>query len=257
MNFAAVLTIALVALAWSAPASAVALVEPPFLADRVAAGELPAVGERIPDNPVVVTFEGDRSPGAYGGDLRMLMAKQKDIRMMTVYGYARLIGYDIDLKLVPDILESVDVEEGRIFTLRLRKGHKWSDGEPFTTEDFRYYWDDVVNNETISPFGVPKALLIDGEPPTVEFIDETTLRYSWSNPNPFFLPALAGARPLYIYRPDLFTPLTRAAFVFPANLLWHQSAVIAYESILLACLLSGSILFLALAGVKLRRAPLG
>ena len=201
MNFAAALTIALVALAWSAPASAAALVEPPFLAERVAAGELPAVSERIPDNPVVVTFEGDRSPGAYGGDLRMLMAKQKDIRMMTVYGYARLIGYDIDLKLVPDILESVDVEAGRIFTLRLRKGHKWSDGEPFTTEDFRYYWDDVVNNETISPFGVPKALLIDGEPPTVEFIDETTLRYSWSNPNPFFLPALAGARPLYIYRP--------------------------------------------------------
>ncbi len=66
-----------------------------------------------------------------------------------------------------------------------------------------------------------------------------------------------GPTSLYIYRPDLFTPLTRAAFVFPANLLWHQSAVIAYESILLACLLSGSILFHALAGVKLRRAPLG
>ena len=192
---------ALAAFAWSAPAAALEPVEPPFLAARVAAGELPPVAARLPDNPVVVTFGDDRSPGAYGGDLRMLMAKQKDIRMMTVYGYARLIGYDRDLILVPDILESVDIEEGRRFTLHLRKGHKWSDGEPFTAEDFRYYWDDVVNNETISPFGVPKVMLIDGEAPTVEFIDETTVRYSWSNPNPFFLPALAGARPLYIYRP--------------------------------------------------------
>ena len=189
------------AVSWAPGAAALELVEPTFLQSRVAAGELAPVAERVPDNPVVVSFDGDRSPGAYGGGLRMLMSKQKDIRMMTVYGYARLIGYDRDLNLVPDILERVDVEQGRIFTLYLRKGHKWSDGEPFTTEDFRYYWEDVVNNETISPFGVPKVLLIDGEPPRVEFIDETTLRYSWSNPNPFFLPALAGARPLYIYRP--------------------------------------------------------
>ena len=48
MNFAAALTIALVALAWSAPASAVALVEPPFLADRVAAaGNAAGTGARI------------------------------------------------------------------------------------------------------------------------------------------------------------------------------------------------------------------
>jgi peptide/nickel transport system substrate-binding protein len=184
-----------------APARAIELVEPPFLADKVAAGELAPVAERLPETPAMAIFEGERELGAYGGDLRMLMAKQKDIRMMTVYGYARLIGYNRDLLLVPDMLERVDIEEGRIFTLTLRKGHKWSDGAPFTSEDFRYYWEDVVNNETISPFGVPKVLLIDGEAPRVEFIDEITVRYSWSNPNPFFLPALAGARPLYIYRP--------------------------------------------------------
>ena len=184
-----------------APARAIELVEPPFLADKVAAGELAPVAERLPETPAMAIFEGERELGAYGGDLRMLMAKQKDIRMMTVYGYARLIGYNRNLLLVPDMLERVDIEEGRIFTLTLRKGHKWSDGAPFTSEDFRYYWEDVVNNETISPFGVPKVLLIDGEAPRVEFIDEITVRYSWSNPNPFFLPALAGARPLYIYRP--------------------------------------------------------
>ena len=202
MSFIRPFMVGLAAIAWSAPSPALELVEPTFLESKVAAGELPPVAERVPVNPMVVTFDGDRSLGAYGGDLRMIMAKQKDIRMITVYGYARLVGYDVNLLLVPDILERIDVEEGRIFTLHLRPGHKWSDGAPFTAEDFRYYWEDVVNNETISPFGVPKVLLIDGEAPRVEFIDQTTVRYGWSNPNPFFLPALAGARPLYIYRPS-------------------------------------------------------
>ena len=201
-----------------APARAIELVEPPFLADKVAAGELAPVAERLPETPAMAIFEGERELGAYGGDLRMLMAKQKDIRMMTVYGYARLVGYDRSLKLVPDILERVDIEDGRIFTLILRKGHKWSDGTPFTAEDFRYYWEDVVNNETISPFGVPKVLLIDGEAPRVEFIDEITVRYSWSNPNPFFLPALAGARPLYIYRPAHYLKQFHARYTDPEKL---------------------------------------
>ena len=55
--------------------------------------------------------------------------------------------YDENYKIVPDILEAVDVQEDRIFTMRLRSGHRWSDGEPFTTEDFRFYWEDLVNNE--------------------------------------------------------------------------------------------------------------
>ena len=42
---------------------------------------------------------------------------------------------------------------------------------------------------------------MDGEKPKVEFLDSTTVRYSWSKPNREFLPRLAGASPLYIYRP--------------------------------------------------------
>jgi hypothetical protein len=66
-----------------------------------------------------------------------------------------------------------------------------------------------------------------------------------------------GPTSLFIYRPELFSPAARAALVFPANLLWHQSTVLAHEGILLTCLLSGSVLFLGLARLKLGRAPLG
>ena len=151
-----------------------------------------------PAQPAVVQVEPVGKPG---GDLHTLVSGTRDTRLFVVYGYARLVGYDRNLELVPDILESVEVEDGRIFTMRLRAGHLWSDGAPFTTEDFRFWWDDVANQGQLRPTGPPRELLIDGEPPTVEIIDERTVRYSWSKPNPFFLPALAGARPLFIYQP--------------------------------------------------------
>ncbi len=154
------------------PAVAGDYMEPPFLAEQVTAGALPAIADRLPDSPLVATFQGDYQTGEYGGDLRMIMAKQKDIRMMMVYGYGRLVGYDTNLELVPDILASIDVEENRIFTMHLRPGHRWSDGEPFTSEAFRYYWEDMANNETLSPVGPSKALQPDGEAPIVEFIDD-------------------------------------------------------------------------------------
>src|ERR687891_396470 len=150
-----------------------------------------------PDEPSVVEMDGYKSPGNPGGELNMLVGRTKDTRLMAVYGYARLVAYNEAFELVPDILNDVDVEDGRVFTMHLRPGHRWSDGEPFTSEDFRYWWEDVANNEQLSPTGPPAELYIDGEPPKVEFPDERTVRYSWSSPNPFFLPALAGATPTF------------------------------------------------------------
>jgi peptide/nickel transport system substrate-binding protein len=143
----------------------------------------------------------ETAPGRHGGTLNMLIGRSRDVRMLVVYGYARLVGYDRNLEIVPDLLESVEVKEGRIFTLKLRKGHKWSDGQPFTTEDFRYYWEDVANDKELSPAGPPEDMMVDGEAPRVEFLDRTTVRYTWSKPNPDFLPRMAGASPLFIFRP--------------------------------------------------------
>ena len=176
--------------------------EPPILADQVKAGKLPPQRERLPLEPNIFRADGKSLlAGRHGGTLRMLMGRAKDIRMLTVYGYARLVGYDRDFNIVPDILKNVDVEDGRIFTLTLRKGHRWSDGHPFTAEDFRYYWEDMALNKDISPSGPPKALFVGNRLPKFEVLDKYAVRYSWYAPNPFFLSALAGASPLYIYRP--------------------------------------------------------
>jgi peptide/nickel transport system substrate-binding protein len=188
----AALTQAYASMAWAD------FVEPPMFAAKVAQGKLPAVAKRLPRSPRVLSV---KTPGSHGGELRLLMAKTKDVRMMVVYGYARLVGYTPEFEIVPDILERIEVEGDRVFTLYLRAGHKWSDGNPFTGEDFRYWWEDIANNRELSPFGIPKSMLVDGKPPTFSVIDATTVRYNWQSPNPFFLPALAGARPLYIYSP--------------------------------------------------------
>ena len=174
------------------------LQETPFFAEDVASGKLPGVKERLPSDPQVAEPETIGSPG---GELRMLMAGPKDTRMMVVYGYARLVGYTPALSLVPDILKSLDVQEGRIFTLHLRSGHKWSDGHPFTAEDFRYWFEDVAQNNQLSPSGLPVSMLVQGEAPRFEVLDDTTVRYTWTRPNPLFLPDLAGADPLYVYCP--------------------------------------------------------
>lgn len=185
----------------SAVAGLPELVETPSLEARVAAGELPPVRERIPDTPLLVELGGEKSPGMHGGELRLLMGKQKDIRQVVVYGYARLVCYTPEFDLAADLLQSYEERDNREFTLHLRPGHRWSDGHPFTSEDFRFYWEDVATNPELSPGGPEAQLVVDGELPQVEFPDRYTVRYSWSKPNPYFLPALAGPSPLYIYEP--------------------------------------------------------
>ncbi|MEH6446290.1 MAG: ABC transporter substrate-binding protein [Oceanospirillaceae bacterium] len=177
-----------------------AITEVPYLAEKVASGELPSVEQRLPNIPATPSFKG-KELGQYGGQLRMLMGKSKDIRMMVVYGYARLVGYDDKLSLKADILEKIDIKEGRIFTLHIRPGHRWSDGAEFTAEDFRFYWQDKATHSVLSPYGPPKAMMRSKQPPKFEVIDKYTVRYTWQAPNPYFLPALAGPSPMFIYMP--------------------------------------------------------
>ena len=171
-----------------------------------------------PGPPLEPSIAKVEEPGHRGGDLRMLVGSSRDTRLLVVYGYARLVGYDRNLELAPDIAKAVDVEDGRRFTFHLRKGHRWSDGAPFTSEDFRYWWQDMATNPKLSPFGPPRELVVEGELPEVEILDPLTVRYSWSKPNPFFLPALAGAEPLFIYAPAHYLEQFHQKYADPAEL---------------------------------------
>jgi len=179
-----------------------ALQETPMFAEQVKSGALPPVAKRIPEQPwVVKKFAGGEGPGKPGGALNILAGTARDTRLMTVYSYTRLIVYNDQFKLQPDLLESYENKEDREFTFKLRAGHKWSDGHPFTTEDFRFFWEDMANNKELSPSGPSVELLVDGKPPKVEIIDERTIKYSWEKPNPYFIESQARAAPLWLFRP--------------------------------------------------------
>ena len=107
------------------PASAGALIEPPSLDKLVRAGHLPPIEKRVPLEPAVIDLDAEgKTSGRYGGELRLLMGKQKDTRMMSVYGYARLIALNDDLEYTPDILKSFrrSSDRPRVHAARLRKG---------------------------------------------------------------------------------------------------------------------------------------
>ena len=70
-------------------------IDPPSLAAEVAAGRLPPAAARLPEAPLVAWPErADIRFGRHGGEMRMLIGRSQDVRMMVVYSYARLVGYD-------------------------------------------------------------------------------------------------------------------------------------------------------------------
>jgi peptide/nickel transport system substrate-binding protein len=129
------------------------------------------------------------------------------------------VRFDRNYRIVPDIAERFEVADGgRSFTFHLRRGHRWSDGQPFTSADFAYFWKHVANDEDLSPGGPPTLLRVDGEPPKVEFPDAWTVRYRWSKPNNLFLLDQAGAYPTSLYRPAHYLKQFHKEFVDPEKL---------------------------------------
>jgi peptide/nickel transport system substrate-binding protein len=183
--------------------SASAYVETPSLAEKVKGGELPPIADRVPANPRMIDLPAmGRQVGKHGGRVYSVIGGQKDIRFMSLNGYSRLVGYDEKLQLKPDILDKYTVEDGRIFTLTLRKGHKWSDGHPVTSEDFRYAYENVMLNEDLNPGGLATELMPEGKPSKFTVVDDLTVQFAFEVPNPNFLPSLAAPQPPALLLPS-------------------------------------------------------
>ncbi|NRG19364.1 ABC transporter substrate-binding protein [Rhizobiales bacterium] len=209
---------AFMAAALALPAGALEFKETPSLSSRVGK-DLPPVAERVPQEPLVVELEErGRKIGKPGGKIDTLIGRAKDVRLINVWGYARLVGYTDQLELKPDILRDVEVEDDKVFTLHLRKGHKWSDGHPFTSEDIRFWYEDIATNPDLQPTGLPRFMLSGDKPPVFEVVDETTVRFSWDQPNPLLLPELAKSRPPFIYRPAHYLKQFHAKYADAAKL---------------------------------------
>ncbi|MGI6209851.1 MAG: ABC transporter substrate-binding protein [Anaerolineae bacterium] len=161
--------------------------EAPMLAERVAAGELPPVDERLPVEPLMQQVEDEI--GEYGGTWHRAATNASDA-YYRLYREA-LIYFDIEGNLVPSVAKSWEVsEDGTEFTFYLREGMKWSDGEPFTADAVMWWHDHIYNNEELTPLK-PAWMRVGGEYGTIEKVDDYTIRYRFAAPYGTFLEWLA------------------------------------------------------------------
>lgn len=160
--------------------------ESPMLADLVTAGSLPPVEERLPATPLVL--EPVESDGAYGGTLRMVAGDDGLGWLRMTVGVEGLVKWERDVSGVrPNILESWEWnDDATELTAHFRQGIKWSDGEPFTADDYLFWWNEMVLDESIG-LSTPAGTRVNGEPMQLEKIDDFTLKFTFAASHPLFV----------------------------------------------------------------------
>ncbi len=152
---------------------------------------LPAVEKRLPAEPLI--FLPYREIGSYGGRLRGL-SKSPESGTSDVLStrHVNLLRYHEDLKIiVPCVAKGWKYNDDYTeLTVYLRRGHKWSDGAPFTSEDIAFWYNDIKLNEEYYK-NVESQWVFGGKPMQVKAIDETTVRFTFSEPAPNFVIFLA------------------------------------------------------------------
>jgi peptide/nickel transport system substrate-binding protein len=151
--------------------------ENPMFAEQVKKGELPAVEKRLPVEPLVMMPYDEI--GGYGGKLRgICIAYESGTSEVMAWRHANIVRFSDDVStIVPNVAKSWKWNDNYTeITFTLRKGHRWSDGAPFTTDDVVFYMNDIILNKEIhkatpSPWGPVGA--------SVEKIDEVTVKFKF------------------------------------------------------------------------------
>ena len=154
---------------------------------------LPPVAERLPSEPLVVAPYA--SIGQYGGTLDALSnATEAGTSDFLSIRHVNFVRFADDLTtIVPNVAKGWEWNEDFTqLTFFLREGHKWSDGEPFTANDVKFWYDDLNFDENV--IGTPKDfLLAGGEKMNVVVVDDQTVRFEMAAPKPGFLAHFANS----------------------------------------------------------------
>ncbi len=163
--------------------------EAPMLRTLVAAGELPPVAERLPEEPQVVTpvAELGQVIGVYGGTANVFHRRYDGLSQDAWYlgGSEAILRVAPDEStIVPNVAKAFEFSpDGKTLTMYLRKGMKWSDGAPFSADDILFWWEDVMLNEELTP-SVPGDFMPGGEVMGMEKVDDYTIRLQFAAPYP-------------------------------------------------------------------------
>ncbi|SCB25428.1 ABC transporter substrate-binding protein [Rhizobium hainanense] len=178
--------------------------EAPALAQLVKDGKLPALADRLPKKPMVVTpYE---KVGTYGGTLRRGLRGSSDHNgILRMVGNQSLVRWNLEFtQVLPNLAERWDVNaDASQFTFYLIQGARWSDGQPFTADDVVFAIEDCVKNTDLYS-ATPAQLSVAGKAVDVTKIDDNTVKFTFAAPNALYLENLA-------------TPLGQHPTLFPKH----------------------------------------
>jgi peptide/nickel transport system substrate-binding protein len=174
--------------------------EPEWVTALVEAGELPPVEERLPKEPQVILKSGMADGiGEYGDVWRAFSACPvvgwnntagvssgwfgvEDIMAWdeALVQTGPLFRADQDIEPFPQLAKSWEwSEDGKELTMHLIEGAKWSDGEPFTSEDVLFTWEDYIVDPNVNSWQKSTAWEFDGQPTKLEALDDYTIKFTF------------------------------------------------------------------------------
>ena len=140
----------------------------------------------------------EKQIGQYGGTWRRAFYGTNQTRPLETVTHEPLVWRvsHENLRVAPNIAKSWKwSDDGKTITFSLRPGMKWSDGRPFTAQDIKFWWEDVVlyRVNPTEKVVVPTWLLVGGKPAVFNFIDDYTFSITFPVHHAFFLEIAAEA----------------------------------------------------------------
>jgi peptide/nickel transport system substrate-binding protein len=201
--------------------------QPEWMDALVASGALPPVEERLPEEPQVLLKSGMVDGiGVYGDSWRDFSAcptagwnnaagvtsgwfgiESMSFNHSALVKTGPLYRVDQDIEPLPNIAMSWEwSDDGKELTMHLIRGAKWSDGDPFTSEDVIFTWEDFISDPNVNSWQKADNFAWDGEIATLEAIDDYTIKWTFPVERPvekfyFMDEQQFAAAPAHILKP--------------------------------------------------------
>ncbi len=161
----------------------------PYITDVM--GITAPVEERMPvEGDIMVENAGYLEVGVYGGELRRSAGSGN-------WGAGKpieegLFRFTTRGTVEPNVAKGFEVNaDSTVYTIHLREGMKWSDGQPFTAEDCVWFYNAICLNKVDSK-GIRNCHKdADGNPAVVEKVDDYTFTVTFGTPKYDFIEALS------------------------------------------------------------------
>ena len=145
------------------------------------------VEDRLPvKDDVKVESGGYLVVGKYGGELHRTASTSSWAAGKPIE--EGLFLFNSDGTIEPNVAKSVEINaDSTVYTIHLREGMRWSDGEPFTAEDCVWFYNVICLNNLDSK-GVRSCHKdANGDPAVVEKVDDYTFTVTFGTPKYDFI----------------------------------------------------------------------